>query len=470
MSTSSKLISVAIDFGTTFSGYAYSTRANFVQDPGKVFTTNWNDGQSMITTKAPTAVLFRPDGTLFKFRYDAETKYASLVGEDAHKGWSYFSRFKMLLFHKKVTKRTTLHGENGCSMNALKVVSAVIRYFKNMFLDELPEKIKEITLDDINWAGKPEKRLILVGGSSVLQVDANWYKLFEELFGSDVVIELSEDFTEKLDLDRLIELKKRVIQPSDAELIRIKLPSVLFDIFAEKNENVSFHEKLKDSKFEDKVQCKRGSLAIPNTFLEETYWDSVSKITSHVQRKLLREELKDVKSLILVGGLSESEIVRSSLKSSFPEYTLFMPQEAAASVLRGAVIFGHCQDFIMSHKLPNSYGVSTNVPFDVNIHREDFKVKERDGSLMCFDVFHPLVRKGEKIVVKETTITKEFRSHRPGMSRVSVDIYKTPQDIQHGRVIYTLDCEWVCTLDIDVENIQYDKKTTVIMQMRFGET
>ncbi|WAR10815.1 hypothetical protein MAR_035891 [Mya arenaria] len=70
MSSKGKLISVAIDFGTTFSGFAYSTLDDFKQNPAKVFTTTWNDGQGMITTKASTAVLFKPDGTLFECGYD----------------------------------------------------------------------------------------------------------------------------------------------------------------------------------------------------------------------------------------------------------------------------------------------------------------------------------------------------------------------------------------------------------------
>ncbi|XP_052814564.1 heat shock 70 kDa protein 12A-like [Mya arenaria] len=557
MSTSGKLISVAIDFGTTFSGYAYSTKGDFKQDPAKVFAANWSDGQGLITTKAPTAVLFRPDGSLSKFGYDAETEYASLVGDNAQEGWSYFRRFKMLLFHKKVTTTTTFRDENGSSMNALKVVSAVIRYFKDKFLDDIQNKIKAITLDDINWvltvpaiwddnakefmamaaeeAGIPENRLILVyepeaaalfckhtpfskealtgkeesifsegskfmiidlGGGTIditshevncdgrldalvepsggpwggVLVDAKWYNLLEELFGSDVVNEFCEDFTDKLDLDRVIEVKKRVIRPSETEFTRVKFPTLLFEIFAEKNGNMSFQQKLNNSKFENKVKYKRGSLEILNKLLQETFCDSVSNMTAHVQRELSREELKDIKTLILVGGFSESELVRNSIKASFPGYTLLMPQEASASVLKGAVIFGHCKDFIKSHKLPYSYGVSTTVPFDVNIHKEVFKTVMKNGSLMCNDIFHPLVRKGEKIVVEETTREELFRSPKPGMLHVEVDIYKIPQDVTPGSVLYTIDCKRVCTLNLAVENIQCDEKATVIVQMQFGGT
>ncbi|WAR10820.1 HS12B-like protein [Mya arenaria] len=417
MSTSGKLISVAIDFGTTFSGYAYSTKGDFKQDPAK-----------------------------------AETEYASL----------------------KVTTTTTFRDENGSSMNALKVVSAAGIPENRLILVYEPEAAAlfckhtpfskealtgkeesifsegskfmiidlgggtiDITSHEVNCDGRLDALVEPSGGpwGGVL-VDAKWYNLLEELFGSDVVNEFCEDFTDKLDLDRVIEVKKRVIRPSETEFTRVKFPTLLFEIFAEKNGNMSFQQKLNNSKFENKVKYKRGSLEILNKLLQETFCDSVSNMTAHVQRELSREELKDIKTLILVG----------------------------------AVIFGHCKDFIKSHKLPYSYGVSTTVPFDVNIHKEVFKTVMKNGSLMCNDIFHPLVRKGEKIVVEETTREELFRSPKPGMLHVEVDIYKIPQDVTPGSVLYTIDCKRVCTLNLAVENIQCDEKATVIVQMQFGGT
>ncbi|XP_052812533.1 heat shock 70 kDa protein 12B-like [Mya arenaria] len=557
MSSKGKLISVAIDFGTTFSGFAYSTLDDFKQNPAKVFTTTWNDGQGMITTKAPTAVLFKPDGTLFEFGYDAQIEYAALVERKAQADWLYFSRFKMLLFHQNVTTRTRLRAENGSSMKALDIFSAVIRYFKDKFLNEMRDKVTNLSLERIIWvltvpaiwddnakefmamaaeqAGIPEKSLRLVyepeaaalfckhtsfssealsgkkesiftrgskfmiidlGDGTVditshevnsdgrldalaepsggpwggVLVDARWQNLLEELFGADVVNELCNDFTDKLDLDRDIEVKKRAIKLSELEIARLKLPPCVMSIFTEKNENVPFKERLKGSKFEDKVEYRRGSLEILNKFLLETYIDPVSNVTAHLQRELSRRELKDVKTLILVGGLSDSKIIRAELQARFPGYTLLMPEEAAVSVLKGAVIFGHSKAFIKSHKLPYSYGVCTNVPFDVNIHREFLKIQQSDGRIMCSDVIHPLVRKGETIVVEETTRKKLFHSPRPGMRHIEVEIYKIPQDIEPGSVLYTIDCKRVCTLNLDVQNVQNDEKATVSVQMHFGGT
>ena len=100
-----KLLVAAIDFGTTFSGTAYCFKHEFESDPSNIHAKNWNNG-SNISTKAPTTVLIAPDGkTLVAFGYAAEDKYAALCAEHKERGYYYFSRFKMMLHNKMVSKK-----------------------------------------------------------------------------------------------------------------------------------------------------------------------------------------------------------------------------------------------------------------------------------------------------------------------------------------------------------------------------
>jgi len=66
---------VAIDFGTTFSGYAFS----FSQEPNSIhMMRKWEGGDpGLVNQKTPTCLLLEPDGTFhsFGFRYD----YASIL-------------------------------------------------------------------------------------------------------------------------------------------------------------------------------------------------------------------------------------------------------------------------------------------------------------------------------------------------------------------------------------------------------
>lgn len=98
-----KIVVAAIDFGSTYSGYAFSFRDDFQTNPLKIHTNHWSSVQSGgISYKAPTTVLLKPDQTFHSFGYDAEDKYAELSEAEEHQEWYYFSRFKMKLMNALV--------------------------------------------------------------------------------------------------------------------------------------------------------------------------------------------------------------------------------------------------------------------------------------------------------------------------------------------------------------------------------
>ena len=98
-----RMLVAAIDFGTTFSGYAFSLRHEFNADPLKANANQWSVGsRSSISLKTPTCVLFSPDKKFDSFGYEAEDKYTTLALDNKHHDWYYFRRFKMLLYENMV--------------------------------------------------------------------------------------------------------------------------------------------------------------------------------------------------------------------------------------------------------------------------------------------------------------------------------------------------------------------------------
>lgn len=96
---------VAIDFGTTYSGYAFSFKADFQQNPLKITTNNWEykqTGSPFVSSKAPTCALFTPDKDFHSFGFEAEDHYTKLAIKGQHNDWFFFKRFKMLLYDNKV--------------------------------------------------------------------------------------------------------------------------------------------------------------------------------------------------------------------------------------------------------------------------------------------------------------------------------------------------------------------------------
>ena len=94
------IIVAAIDFGTTYSGYAYSMRDR----PHNIFSNQqwYAGGRQLISLKTPTCVLINPQEELDSFGFEAENKYVELAHDDRHKDWFFFQNFKMTLYHDKV--------------------------------------------------------------------------------------------------------------------------------------------------------------------------------------------------------------------------------------------------------------------------------------------------------------------------------------------------------------------------------
>ena len=90
----------AIDFGTTFSGFAYSSKEEYDYDPLNIVVPNWATPPSVqISYKTPTTLLLSKDQNFEAFGYDAESKYADLVEDEGNEEYIYIQRFKMLLYN-----------------------------------------------------------------------------------------------------------------------------------------------------------------------------------------------------------------------------------------------------------------------------------------------------------------------------------------------------------------------------------
>lgn len=93
---SPNILVAAIDFGTAYSGYAYSSRVDFDNDPLNIKAHKWS--QSLISHKTPTCALFNKNKELIAFGYEAEKRFTELTEENKHQDYYYFQRFKMNLF------------------------------------------------------------------------------------------------------------------------------------------------------------------------------------------------------------------------------------------------------------------------------------------------------------------------------------------------------------------------------------
>lgn len=92
---------IAIDFGTTYSGFGY-VFLNASEDHVYVFQ-KWGRGQGMSYSKTPTALLLTEKGDFHKFGHAAvETYGKQATSKKDSKKRLYFDKFKLLLHSEKV--------------------------------------------------------------------------------------------------------------------------------------------------------------------------------------------------------------------------------------------------------------------------------------------------------------------------------------------------------------------------------
>ncbi|ERE69761.1 heat shock protein 12B [Cricetulus griseus] len=141
---------VAIDFGTTASGYAFS----FASDPEAIhMMRKWEGGDPGVANqKTPTCLLLTPEGVFHSFGYTARDYYHDLDPEEA-RDWLYFEKFKMKIHSATdLTLKTQLEAVNGKQMLALEVFAHALRFFKEHALQELREQSPGVLeKDTVRW-------------------------------------------------------------------------------------------------------------------------------------------------------------------------------------------------------------------------------------------------------------------------------------------------------------------------------
>ncbi|NXY57894.1 HS12B protein, partial [Callaeas wilsoni] len=139
---------VAIDFGTSYSGYCFSLASG----TDRIRQIYWGTEHGFKTVKTPTSILFNEKQKFKYFGYDAVMKYKSLPSSQAG-SWYFFQNFKMQLYNTNVTAGMELKARNGKFLPALTVFSESLRYLKEHALNTIKEASFQTVYDpeEITW-------------------------------------------------------------------------------------------------------------------------------------------------------------------------------------------------------------------------------------------------------------------------------------------------------------------------------
>ncbi|XP_069110662.1 heat shock 70 kDa protein 12A-like [Argopecten irradians] len=562
------LVVAAIDFGTTYSGYAYSFRDEFKKDPLTIHTNQqWKDKESqLVSYKAPTSILFEKNGKFKSFGFEAESAYNDLMEEEEEEGWRFFRRFKMNLYReidtecarpvRKLGRALKLKDAQGQTMPAMDIFSAAIKYLKEHFLLALQNAIMDSTSDDIHWvltvpaiwsdaakqfmreaakqAGIHDKQLTLalepeaaaiyckeiavkantesgesrdlsaftsgeqfllldIGGGTVditchevkvdgtlkeiespsggpwggTVVDEAYFSFLKDLVGR----EAWEDFktnnqSDLLELERIFEIKKRIVSNDGHSVIRVGTN------FLQSYKNVhksTLARTLSESKsvYSPVVEVKKEKLKIQSHQMVEFFQGPMNNIVEHLERIFMKISMRRVSTILMVGGFSESDLMKRKIETSFPGKTVIRPLEASMAVLKGAVMFGHAPQAICERTSPRTYGINVSVPYNDRLHPSK-SLHVCDGMEMSTDVFKVMVKIGQQVIMGKTKADHVCRPARARDTVSVVEVYESTEE--NPEYTFNPSCRKLGELRVSMPDTTKGKERTIVVTLHFGFT
>ena len=239
------------------------------------------------------------------------------------------------------------------------------------------------------------------GGTSV---DREYLNFIKCLIGESVTQSIQQNEPNLFfEVCRNFETAKRTIKPQSDMKFNVRIPSQLGEAYSK-----MFPRKDLRSKMVVLTKVQRSvsisfigdKLRLAPKDAEDFFAESVYEITRHLTSLLRQPSGRGVATIILVGGFAESPMLIQGIKSEFPEMRVIIPQEAAWSVLRGAVIFGHDPSLIKERRSKYTYGIRTSKLFDPNIHDDKYKFEE-NGQIRCGSLFSKLISINDPVTVGE---------------------------------------------------------------------
>jgi hypothetical protein len=238
-------------------------------------------------------------------------------------------------------------------------------------------------------------------------VDAAFIALLESAVGSEVWEKFSrENKPDLLDLELDFEQKKCYVEVNETTTTSLKIPLSLLETYVEVHNKKLTSEDIMDGK----IRFNKDKMFIDAEVMRGLFREAIGNTVEHVATVLsdVRKSATNLKTIFLVGGFSECELVRDAIRSSCPKIKVIWPkEEAGMAVLKGAVLYGHKPWSVRARVSRYTYGTSALRYFMKDEDPED-KRTVVDGVPYCKDVFVKHVEAGQLVVDGDGTCTEVF--------------------------------------------------------------
>uniref|UniRef100_A0A8W8L5J3 Heat shock 70 kDa protein 12B n=1 Tax=Magallana gigas TaxID=29159 RepID=A0A8W8L5J3_MAGGI len=327
----------------------------------------------------------------------------------------------------------------------------------------------DITVHEVRDNGSVKELNKANGGDwGGTKVDASFKGLLVDIVGKDVMETfISKNKYDFLHLMRDFEVKKSTINPELNDRVTFTIPVSLSETFSEKNPGSIITDAALNSKYKIQLTWKKDKLRIEAKLARTLFDESCKHIVDHLKELFMHPSVKDVSSILLVGGFAESPMLQSVVREAFINKNVIIPKEAGLAVLKGAVICGHEPQNISGRICRYTYGVKVNNKFDGTIHPH-FKKILHNNIEYCDDIFNIHVRVGQIVKVGEPQVTQTYTVIEADQKSIEFKIYTS----KNTEPTFVTDegCKYLGTLTIDMPDTSKGTNRGAIVHMTFSGT
>ncbi|OWK07591.1 hypothetical protein Celaphus_00008720 [Cervus elaphus hippelaphus] len=444
------LVVVAIDFGTTSSGYAYS----FTKEPECIHVMRrWEGGDPGVSNqKTPTTILLTPERKFHSFGYAARDFYHDLDPNEA-KQWLYLEKFKMKLHTTgDLTMDTDLTAANGKKVKALEIFAYALQYFKEQALKELSDQAgSEFENSDVRWVitvpaiwKQPAKQFMR---------QAAYQALGPAVLTSHVGTAWPADGTRQQEcasppshralgttllcppqpppiLSFAGEARAGLASPENSEQLIIALEPEAASIYCRKlrlHQMTDLSSKAAVNGVDFVKWSSQGMLRMSPDAMNALFKPTIDSIIEHLRDLFQKPEVSTVKFLFLVGGFAEAPLLQQAVQAAFGDKCrVIIPQDVGLTILKGAVLFGLDPAVIKVRRSPLTYGVGVLNRYVEGKHPPE-KLLVKDGTRWCTDVFDKFISADQSVALGEL-VKRSYTPAKPSQLVIVINIYSSELD------------------------------------------
>ncbi|CAC5392283.1 unnamed protein product [Mytilus coruscus] len=235
------------------------------------------------------------------------------------------------------------------------------------------------------------------------------WKLIRSIFGNTFFDQYMKEHTyAQLELLKAIEEGKMKIRPGAKGVF--KLPFEMSD-----NTNIT---STAGEILPDKIYINPENISV-------VFESSIKQVCSHLLKVLARDETRNVKALLLVGGYASCEMLKETIKTRFDEYDIICPLIPEMIVLKGAVIMGHESRPIIGRLARFHYGLAVPSGLKMIQKMETPHVRTEFNNELNF---LPLIVKGTPIRIGEEVAQYSFIVTSEELTDIQIGILTCEDD------------------------------------------